>query len=521
MYAARELDEPSIFVAFEESAAQICGNAASFGWHLDTLPESRLAFMECQPSVDLLQSGSFDLGGLLAALGALANRMGARRVVLDALDTLLVLLPSWHDVRREVFRLHEWLLGNDLTAILTVKRQSDVQAREVTDLDFMQFMVDSAVRLRHDVVEGVSQRSLRILKYRGSAFDENEVPYVIGDRGIELAGGFSDREPPPLAGEERISTGVDRLDRMLDGGYYRAASVLITGSPGTAKTTLAGAFIASACARGENALLVSFDSRVEEVVRNLRSVGIDLQAPLEQGTLRMESSGGLAGSSEIQLMRICRWADAHKARCIAIDPASALANSGNALLAHSIIQRLVDWCKSRGITLVTTSLLDRATDAYTHTPLHISTIADTWIHLEYPAESGERNRGLSIIKSRGTAHSNQIRELILSSEGIDLADVYTAGGEVLMGTLRMERERAEVLQRHRAEEEHRRSIIALEVESRELEQQLQRLQDNLRDKQSQLQEVRESHQDVEQRLRDTGALIRERRQGGRGGEHDG
>lgn len=153
--------------------------------------------------------------------------------------------------------------------------------------------------------------------------------------------------------------------------------------------------------------------------------------------------------------------------------------------------------------------------------MHISTIADTWIHLEYPAESGERNRGLSIIKSRGTAHSNQIRELILSSEGIDLADVYTAGGEVLMGTLRMERERAEVLQRRRAEEEHRRSIIALEVESRELEQQLQRLQDNLRDKQSQLQEVRESHQDVEQRLRDTGALIRERRQGGRGGEHDG
>lgn len=510
-HAARELEEPGVFLAFEEHSDRIKVNAASFGWQLDELPETKLRFMDCLPSVDLVQSGNFDLGGLLAALGAVVDRMGARRVVLDAVDTLLVLLPNRNDVRREVFRLHEWLLERNLTAIITAKRQPPGQVTHEADLDFMQFMVDSAVQLRHDVTEGISQRSLRVLKYRGSPFDENDVPYVVGERGLELAAGFNEQSPPLSVSHERLSTGIPRLDKMLEGGYHRAASILVTGSPGTAKTTLAGAFVEAACEREERTLLVSFDSRVEEIVRNLGSVGIDLKTPLDQGTLRMESAGGLTGSSEIQLMRIRKWAEAHKARCIAIDPASALAKSGNALLAHSVIQRLVDWCKSHNITLLTTSLLDRATDSDTHTPLHISTIADTWIHLEYRAESGERNRGLSIIKSRGTAHSNQVRELILSGEGVELADVYAAGGEVLMGTLRMERERAETIARRKSAQEHRQYLVRLEAESRELEQHMRALEESMKGKKEELQEARETHQTVEQLLSGTDDLIRQKR----------
>ncbi len=511
-YAARELDEPGVFVAFEEQSERIRLNASDFGWQLDTLSDEQLAFLDSRPSVDLLQSGDFDLTGLMAGLGAVIHRIGARRIVLDATDILLTLLPDRRSVRREMFRLHEWLLEHELTAIITVKRPPPGEPVPEMDLEFMQFMADSAVNLSHDLVQGISQRSLRMVKYRGSSFDENDIPYVIGASGLELASGFGEQSGPLQVVDERVSTGITRLDYMLEGGYHRNASILVTGSPGTAKTTLAGAFIEAACARDERCLLVSFDSRVEEIVRNLRSVGIDLRTPLDRGTLRMESAGGLSGSSEIQLMRIRRWAQAHQARCIAIDPASALAKSGNALLAHSVIQRLVDWCKRDGVTLLTTSLLDRAHEADSHTPLHISTIADTWIHLEYRVKAGERNRGLSIIKSRGTAHSNQVRELVLGADGITLADVYSAGGEVLMGTLRMERERAEALAQRKASQEHREYLAGLEAELDELDQRMQTLQKNAKNKQKQLAESIEERQSAEDLIRDTEKLIRRGRQ---------
>jgi len=438
--------------------------------------------------------------------------------VLDATDILLTLLPNRRSVRREMFRLHEWLLARELTATITVKRPAPGQPVPEMDLEFMQFMADTAVKLSHDLVQGISQRSLRMIKYRGSSFDENDIPYVIGTSGLELASGFGEHNGPLQVVDDRVSTGVDRLDYMLEGGYHRNASILVTGSPGTAKTTLAGAFIEAACERDERCLLISFDSRVEEIVRNLKSVGIDLKTPLERGMLRMESAGGLSGSSEIQLMRIRHWAKTHQARCIAIDPASALAKSGNALLAHSVIQRLVDWCKCSGITLLTTSLLDRAHEADSHTPLHISTIADTWIHLEYRVEAGERNRGLSIIKSRGTAHSNQVRELVLSADGITLTDVYSAGGEVLMGTLRMERERAEALARRKASQEHREYLAELEAELDELDQRMQTLQKNAKNKQKQLAEAIEDRQSAEDLIRDTERLIRHGRQSDRNGD---
>lgn len=487
--SARDSKQSGIFVAFEENAMRIKLNAASFGWDIESLEKENLFFLNAQPSSAIVQSGRFDLGGMLAGLGALVDKMDAKWIAFDALDVVLSLMPDETAMRREVYRLHEWLLERELTAIITSKKvANDQNFLPNGNTDFLLFMVDSAILLKHSMVQGISQRSLRIIKYRGSAFDENDAPYVISDNGIELAASFIGKDKFAEVTSDRVSSGVARLDKMLSGGYYRGASILVTGEPGTAKTTLSGAFAEAACLRNERTLFVSFDSRGPEIVRNLTSVGIDLAPHTKTGMLRLESAGGISGSSEIHLMRITQWLDEHKAKCLVIDPLSALSKSGNALLAHSVIQRLVDCCKQRGITLLATSLLGKINADTINTTLEISTIADTWIHLDYHANAGERNRSLSIMKSRGTAHSNQVRELILDGDGVTLADVYSAGGEVLMGTMRLEREHSDLLEKQKAEFLHKKYNAEASSELLDLEQKMKVLQGQLEQKRSEVTE---------------------------------
>jgi circadian clock protein KaiC len=278
---------------------------------------------------------------------------------------------------------------------------------------------------------------------------------------------------------------VKRLDTMLGGGYYRGASVLITGFPGTAKTTLSGAFTEAACARGERTMFVSFDSDGAEIIRNLASVNIQLDRFARSGLLQMVSARTITGSAETLLVRIKAMVEAHKARCLVIDPVSTLSKAGNELTAHGVAERLIDWTKAEGITLVCTSLLDEMSgqvDGGT-TPLQISTLADTWIHLNYLVQAGERNRGMSIVKSRGTAHSNQVRELILSDSGVTLADIFTAGGEVLMGTMRWEKESAERVANEVAEVAGRLKGVTLDAEEAVLEARAKSVQTELLAKQ--------------------------------------
>ena len=474
---AQQHGEPGIFVAFEETPARIVGNAATFGWKLDELQQGQLYFMDAQPAPDLVQSGTFDLSGMLAALGAKADEMGAKRIVFDALDIVLALLSDSAAQRREIYRLHAWLLAHEMTGIVTLKADSDDGGGIGQPFGFMQFMVDCAVILNHTVVLGVSQRNLRVQKYRGSSFDENESPFLIGRGGFEVAVTRTFGRGRAEVTNERVSSGVARLDTMLGGGYYRDASVLITGFPGTAKTTLSGAFAEAACARGERTMFVSFDSDSNEVIRNLGSVGIQLDRFVENGTLAMISARTITGSAETYLVRIKTLAKEHQARCVVVDPVSTLSKTGNELTAHSVAERLIDWSKAEGITLVCTSLLDEmSSQSEAGSPLQISTLADTWIHLNYLVQAGERNRGMSIIKSRGTAHSNQVRELILSDTGITVTDAYTAGGEVLMGTMRWEKESAE---RHAAEVAAvtaKLQDVKLEAEQAELEARVKLLQ---------------------------------------------
>jgi circadian clock protein KaiC len=478
---ARNDGEPGIFVAFEETSERIMANAESFDWKLAQLRRKKLLFIDAQPNFEQVQTGDFDLCGMLAGLGLQATEMKARRIVFDALDIVLAFLPDLAARRREVYRLHEWLVDRRLTCIFTLKATVD-EPNSITQqpYGFTQFMVDCSVILNHSVVAGVSQRNMRVQKYRGSSFDENESPFVIGDRGFDVAIVRTLGRADVKVTNERVTSGIKRLDTMLGGGYYRAACVLITGFPGTAKTTLSGAFADAACRRGERTLFVSFDSDGTEVIRNLASVGIRLDRHLKSGLLRMVSARTIVGSAEMSLVRIKAIAAAHRARCLVIDPVSALANSGTDLAAHGVGQRLIDWSKADRITMVCTSLLNEISqDSKTDTPLHISTLADTWIHLSYVVQAGERNRGMSIIKSRGTAHSNQVRELILSNTGVTLADIFTAGGEVLMGTMRWQKESAERVAAEVAEVAGKVKLVSLDAQKAELEVRLKAVQTEL------------------------------------------
>jgi circadian clock protein KaiC len=444
VHGARERNEPGIFVSFEETSHRVTANAESFGWKLAKLRPKHLAFLDAKPTPDLLQSGSFDLGGMLAALGAQAKATKARRIVLDALDVILDLLPDMAAKRREVYRLHEWLLASGLTAVITAKSRGD-DAAYLSDgsFGFMQFMVDCSIILNHGVVLGASQRSLRLQKYRGSAFDENETPFHIGKSGFEISALHAPGPGPRSVGNARVSSGLRPLDNMLDGGYHRGASILITGFPGTAKTTLCGAFAAAACTRGERTLFASFDADSGEIVRDLSSVGIRLQRHVASGRLRMASARTDSGSAEMYLSRIKALAQAQRASCVVLDPISIWSRTTSGLSAQTVAERLIDWSKAEDITLLCTSLVDEMPSASdSGSSLQISTLADTWIHLSYLVQAGERNRALSIIKSRGTAHSNQVRELIITAKGVTLSDAYTEGGELLMGTLRWEKESA-------------------------------------------------------------------------------
>jgi circadian clock protein KaiC len=484
-HGARACRERGIFVGFEESADRIVANAASFGWQIDKLRHSSLCFFDAQPDHDLVPAGDFDLCALLAALGVQATKMKARRVVIDALDIVLALLPDAAARRREIHRLNEWLLARGLTAIITLKSQDDGgDTAEERPYHFMQFMVDCVVILGHEVEEGVSQRHLRVQKYRGSTFDENESPFVIGEAGLEVSVVRAQGRTDTRVSSERVSSGIERLDTMLGGGYYRGASVLITGFSGTAKTTLSGAFALAACARGERTMFVSFDSDCPEVVRNLDSVSIRLGRYVKNGRLLMVSARSIAGSAESYLARLKALATAHGARCMVIDPVSTWYRSGTATSAYGVAERLIDWTKAAGITLVCTRLLDEMSGrAESGSPMQISTVADTWIHLSYLVQSGERNRGLSVVKSRGTAHSNQVRELILGDTGVTLADTYTADGEVLMGTQRWAKERAVRAAGEAAEAAIELSRVRLDAEEAELEVRLKSLQVELLAKQ--------------------------------------
>src|SRR5688572_12812139 len=347
--------EAGIFVAFEEMSQQIIANAATFGWNIPELQARKLFFLDAKMSPEIIQSGGFDIAGMLKGLEAKAREMNARRIVFDGIDVLLTLLDDPVQERREIYRLHEWLVHNELTGVLTVKSTFE-EPLSAGRWSFMQYMADCVVLLHNRVIERVALRGVRILKYRGSPFAANEYPLVIGPGGVEVATFGPDSLDFDVS-DERVPSGVALLDDMLGGGYFRGSSVLITGAPGTAKTTLSGAFAAATCERGERAIYVSFDEPATQIVRNLTSVGLDLQRYIDVGLLQMYAVRTEVRSAEEHLVVLDRLIRSFDPQSLIIDPISALMKSGGALAAADTSVRLLDLAKSRSTTAVCTSLV--------------------------------------------------------------------------------------------------------------------------------------------------------------------
>jgi circadian clock protein KaiC len=457
-----KLDEPCIFVTFEEPISGVRSNVASFDWDADALDGGGFHFIDGRIPEQAVVTGAFDLNALLAGLSALVEEAGARNIVFDGIDMLLSSLQDERLERQELLRLDNWIRNLEISAIVTVK-SFGAGDRDQVRADFLQYMTDCLVVLVETVTATGASRTIRIAKYRGSGFSANPVPVVIGKAGLEVVAFKGERIDYPTFAD-RLSSGVARLDALLNGGYLRGSSTLISGSPGTSKTSLGVSFVAAACARGHRALLVSFDESAAQIVANMTSIGIDLAPHIDAGLLTISSflSGGR--SPEEHFVEIHNLLKNDRPECLVIDPISALLKADYPF-SEMICENLLDATKSRGITVLCTSLLSQVGGSTELSASQVSTIADTWLHVSYLARDGERNRALTIVKSRGTGHSNQVRELVLGPSGIDLVDVYVAEGEVLMGSARAQKEA-------NAERLHVLDEIAAERQVLDLERQL-------------------------------------------------
>jgi circadian clock protein KaiC len=417
---------------------------------------------------------------LQAALQLNASSVGAGWVVLDGIDRLLMITDDANLMVEQIAALNDWCASRGICVLMTGKNVEPGSVRR-TYLEGIEFMLDTVLVLSTDLVERKLNRRFRIAKYRGSSHVTNELPVVMDDDGLKLP--FGDLpETVSEASAERVGFGIPRLDRVLDGGVYRGSTTLISGEPGTAKTTLAAAFAAAAAERGERALYVSFDELADRIVRNVSGVGIDLQRHIDSGRLTVTSRDAWRNLVEEHYIAIQSMIEEMKPDCLVIDPVSALLKASSAEGAIVATERLLGSVRALGITTIITSLRDTELPGGESTLSHASTLADTWMVLSYDMRAGERNRSLSIVKSRGAAHSNQMRELVLSSDGVDLADVYQFGSEVLMGTARVDKV-------HEEEAERRREAEARCQRRRELEREIERAREQMRQADSEVQRL--------------------------------
>ncbi len=477
--------EGGVFMSFEESRDQILRNADAFRWGPRLRESSRCEIIDGQSMRRAEFSGAFDIDGLLAVLDLCARRVEGTWIVLDGIDQLLRRQLDSQTAIDQIAQLNDWCIEHEYSLLLTGKHISSDRTQP-DYLNGIEFMLSTILVLSSTLVDKRLNRRFRIAKYRGTRHNPDELAMLIDDGGIHLP--YADPFIPetiPAAGE-RLGTGIERLDKILDGGVYRGSITLISGQPGTSKTTLGAAFVAAAAGRGERALLISFDEFARQIVRNVATLGIDLQTPIDSGHLRVVARASWDALVEEHYMALLALIDEFQPDCLVIDPASALLKSSDADSAFLALERLLAVTRTRGITTLLTSLSE-ADDPFGESTLsHASTLADTWIVLRYQVKGGERNRSLSVVKSRGTAHSNQVREMTLSPQGIELADVYPYGSEVLMGTARIQKESEEFALRQRQLKERLRQQQRLEREidkTRALVQQgqeeLERLQEEL------------------------------------------
>jgi circadian clock protein KaiC len=464
---AVRFDQPGVFMSFEETSEDLARNVASLGYDLSALvAANKLAmdYVRIERS-EIEETGEYDLEGLFVRLGYAIQSVGAKRVVLDTLEALFAGLQNTAILRAELRRLFAWLKAQGVTAVITAERGDGALTRHGLE----EYVSDCVILLDNRVQNQISTRRLRVVKYRGSAHGSDEVPFLIDMTGISvlplISAGLDHQAP-----NERVPTGVAGLDDMLGGGgFYRGSSILVSGAAGTGKSSLVAHFANAACRRGERCLYFAYEESPQQIVRNMRSIGIDLAPWIEGGLLRLEAARPSLYGLETHLSRVQRDIDLFQPASVIIDPFTSLRGEWTDL--HAMLLRMVDLIKAQGITALMTSLVT-GEDRVNNTDQGISSLMDTWLSLTNLEFNGERNRGLYVLKSRGMKHSNQIREFILTEEGIRLVDAYIGPAGVLTGSARLAQEAAESwdarqheqeLDRKRRESSHRRRTIEHQI----------------------------------------------------------
>jgi circadian clock protein KaiC len=455
---ATEFGEPGVFLAFGETAEELAQNVRSLGFDLENLAEQNkllVDFVHVERS-EIEETGEYDLEGLFIRLGQAIDSIGARRVVLDTLETLFGGLSNAAILRSELRRLFRWLKDKGVTAIITGERGDGTLTRHGLE----EYISDCVIVLDHRVTEQLSTRRLRIVKYRGTTHGTNEYPFLIDENGISVLP-VTSLGLRQEASDERISTGVPRLDAMLGGkGVYRGSSVLISGTAGTGKTGLAAHFVDATCRRGERCLYFAFEESESQLARNMRSIGLDLAPWSRKGLLRFHATRPTAYGLEMHLATLHKLVNGFQPRVVVVDPITTFLGAGTSIEAESMLMRLIDFLKSQQITALFTSLTHGG-NALEGSQVAISSLIDTWLLLRDIELGGERNRGLYILKSRGMAHSNQLREFLLTDHGVELKDVYVGPEGVLTGSMRLAqeaREQAATLDRQQQLERRQRDL---------------------------------------------------------------
>jgi circadian clock protein KaiC len=471
---ATEYNEPGVFFAFEETAQELAQNVRSLGFNLEELEAQKkvnIDHIHIEPA-EIEETGDYDLEALFIRLGYAIDSIKAKRVVLDTLETLFGGLKNEALLRSELRRLFRWLKDRGVTAVITAERGDGTLTRQGLE----EYVSDCVILLDHRVSDQTSTRRIRIVKYRGTAHGTNEYPFLIDEAGFSVIP-ITSLGLEHDASDERVSTGVPRLDTMLEGGIYRGASVLISGTAGSGKSSLAAHMAMASCQRNERCLYLAFEESPAQITRNMRSIGLDLAPCVKKGLLKFVASRPYYYGLEMHLAVMHKLIQEFKPSLIVIDPISNFMNTGTLADASAMLVRLVDFLKQQQITAVFVSLTSGGMREGTDEGL--SSLIDTWLLVRDIELGGERNRGMYILKSRGTAHSNQIREFLITKKGIDIQDVYVGSEGVLTGSMRKAQEAKEQAEKQVMHEEMLRKQRELVRKRRSLEARIVALQAEL------------------------------------------
>ena len=433
---ATDYNEPGVFMAFEETAEELAQNVASLGFDLKELIDEKKLFIDYVrvERSEIEETGEYDLEGLFVRLNCAIDSIGAKRVVLDTIESLFAGLNNESILRAELRRLFRWLKDKGVTAIITAERGEAT----LTRYGLEEYVSDCVIVLDHRVQNQVSTRRIRIVKYRGSIHGTNEYPFLIDEKGISILPITSLTLNYQIS-TKRVSSGIPRLDTMLEGkGFYQGSTILISGTAGTGKSSISASFAYATCQKGERCLYFAFEESPNQIMRNMKSINVDLAPCVEKGLLKFHAVRSTFYGLETHLVQMQKLIDEFKPASVVVDPITNLINAGDQNDVKSMLTRLIDYLKAKQITTVFTNLTHMA--GLESTESEVSSIMDTWILLRDIEFGGERNRGIYILKSRGMAHSNQIREFLITSKGVDIVDVYTGPAGVLTGSARLSQE---------------------------------------------------------------------------------